>query len=149
MRTELPATGQDVERVERHGDEADGEVGHGKAEQEIVGDGLQLLVDLERDHDHAVAGHRQQTEESGHDGDQHHLRIRVGQLEVVHIRQGAVQRVVVGRRIQISGIEADPVVSGRAARHCAPGGHGTQVGQVLDSGRRSRHGGVRLVAAGE
>ena len=35
---------------ERHGDGADNEVRHGEREQEVVGDGLQLLVYLERYH---------------------------------------------------------------------------------------------------
>ena len=81
--SELPAAGQDVHGEEGHGNEADGKVRHGQAEEEIIGDGLELLVDLEGDHDHAVAGHGEEAEESGHDGDEHHLRIGIRKDKVV------------------------------------------------------------------
>jgi len=42
-----PIAEQQVDGVERHGDGADGDVGDGQRQQEVVGDGLQLLVDLE------------------------------------------------------------------------------------------------------
>lgn len=52
-----------------HGDEPDREVGHRQREQEVVADGLQLLVDLEGDHDHGVAHHGEHGEHAGDDGD--------------------------------------------------------------------------------
>lgn len=81
--SQLPPTGQNVDGEQGHGDEPDGKVSDGQAEQEVIGDGLQLLVDLERDHHHAVASDGQQAEEAGHDGDQHHFSVRIRQLEII------------------------------------------------------------------
>lgn len=55
--TERPVAEYGVHGEQRHGYEPDEEVGHRQAEQEVVADVLQLLVDLERHHDHYVAGH--------------------------------------------------------------------------------------------
>jgi len=74
--TERPVAEYGVHGEQRHGYEPDEEVGHRQAEQEVVADVLQLLVDLERHHDHYVAGHGDGAEHAGHERDEHRLRQR-------------------------------------------------------------------------
>lgn len=74
MRPQRPVAHDDGDCEERHGDEAYGEVGDGKREEKVVADGLQLLVDLKGDHDHAVADDSEHGEDGGDDGDDDHLR---------------------------------------------------------------------------
>lgn len=62
VRTQGPVPEDSVHCEQRHGDEADREVRDCEAEQEVVADRLQLLVDLERDHHHGVAHHRDETQ---------------------------------------------------------------------------------------
>jgi len=77
---ERPVAEYGVHGEQRHGYETDEEVGQGQAEQEVVADVLQLLVDLERHHDHYVAGHGDEAEHAGHERDEHGL----GQREPGH-----------------------------------------------------------------
>lgn len=76
MLSERPVAEYGVHGEQRHGYEPDEEVGHGQAEQEVVADVLQLLVDLERHHDHYVAGHGDEAQHAGHQRYEHGLRHR-------------------------------------------------------------------------
>ena len=59
---EAPFLLQDEDGEQGHADGPDDDVSHGQWEQEVVGDGLELLVHLETDHDHQVAGDCDQAE---------------------------------------------------------------------------------------
>lgn len=74
---EGPVSQYRVHGEQWHGYETDEEVGQREAEQEVIADVLQLLVDLERHHDHNVAGHGDEAEHAGHESDEH----RLGQRE--------------------------------------------------------------------
>lgn len=104
--TERPVAHDGVDGEEGHGDEADGDVGDGQAEEEVIAYGLQLLVDFEGDHDHDVADDGDDAQRAGQDDDEHHL----GQLEARlvaaaaarrrHHRRPARRRVYRQRRVQ-------------------------------------------------
>lgn len=74
MLSERPVAEYGVHGEQRHGYQPDEEVGHGQAEQEVVADVLQLLVDLERHHNHYVAGHGDEAQHAGHQRYEHGLR---------------------------------------------------------------------------
>jgi len=82
-----PVAEYGVHGEQRHGYESDEEVGHRQAKQEVIADVLQLLVDLERHHDHYVTGHGDEAEHAGHERDEHCL----GQ------RKPGLQRSAVGQ----------------------------------------------------
>lgn len=72
-RPQRPVTQQSGDSEEGHGDEPYGEVGHRQREEEVVADGLQLLVDLERDHHHDVAHHGHHREHGRYGADEDDL----------------------------------------------------------------------------
>lgn len=73
VRSQGPVPEDCVHCEQRHGDEADSEVRDCEAEEEVVADRLQLLVDLERDHHHGVAHHRDETQCASYNSQHHHL----------------------------------------------------------------------------
>jgi hypothetical protein len=99
---EGPVAEDSVDGEEGHGYEADGEVGHRQTEEEVVGDRLQLLVDLEADHDHDVADDRHEAEAGRDDADEDDLPEGVLAAELVLIvpagEVGLQQTVVEVRR---------------------------------------------------
>ena len=100
MWSQRPVTEQGVHCEQWHGDKADREIRHCEAEQEVVADGLQLLVDFERDHHHGVAQHCDQAESAGYDCYQHHLRDGIATCPLGHhVIYGRVEHVV-GRSVQ-------------------------------------------------
>ncbi len=72
-RTEGPAVEEEVHGEEWHGNEADDKVGDGKTEEVVVGDGLELLVNLEGEDDHDVAKDGDDGQEPGDEGNEDHL----------------------------------------------------------------------------
>lgn len=80
---ERPVAEYGVHGEQRHGYEPDEEVGQREAEQEVVADVLQLLVDFERHHHHDVAGHGDEAEHAGHDRYEHGLVQREPGLHAV------------------------------------------------------------------
>jgi len=90
---ERPVAEYGVHGEQRHGYEADEEVGQRQAEQEVVADVLQLLVDLERHHHHYVTGHGDEAEHAGHERDER----RLGQREPRLLRVDHRRRVRRGR----------------------------------------------------
>lgn len=69
MGPERPVPVYREHREERHRYQADGEVGDREGEEKVVADGLELLVDLEADHDHGVADDCEHGEDGGDDRD--------------------------------------------------------------------------------
>lgn len=55
VRAKRPIAQYRVDGKKWHGYEANGKIGHRQTEEEVIGYGLQLFVDLEADHDHDVA----------------------------------------------------------------------------------------------
>lgn len=98
---ERPVAEYGIHGEQRHGYEADEEVGQRQTKQEVVADVLQLLVDFERHHHHDVAGHGDEAEHAGHQRDEH----RLGQREPGHhvVERGRRRRGGVDRRGSRSG----------------------------------------------
>uniref|UniRef100_A0A182Q4T2 Uncharacterized protein n=1 Tax=Anopheles farauti TaxID=69004 RepID=A0A182Q4T2_9DIPT len=78
VRSERPVPEQRRDGEQRHRDEPDREVGDREREQKVVADRLQLLVDLERDHHHDVAGDGQDAQHGRDDAEDDDLREGVG-----------------------------------------------------------------------
>jgi len=76
--SEGPLLLNDEDGEEGHADGADDHVGDGQRKQEVVGDGLQLLVQLEADHHHQVAGYCHQAQQATGNTDQGGLKRCVG-----------------------------------------------------------------------
>ena len=78
MTRERPALHDELHGEQWHGEGADDEVGQGQREEEVVRDGLELLVYLERHHHHDVADYREKGDHAGHDSNEGGLDVLVG-----------------------------------------------------------------------
>ena len=113
-RPERPPVEDDIDGVERHRDDPDGEVGDRQTEQEVVTDRLQLAVHLEGDDDEQVAAGREDDEEEDDARDDDRLPRGEG--------LGNGGRVAAGGRHLASG--APPLARRRHVHHAVVEGGG-------------------------
>lgn len=97
MRPERPVAVDREQRVQRHRYQTNREVCDRKREEEIVAYRLQLLVDLEADHDHGVADDSGEREAGGDDEDDSLLCDAVGACGEVGAERQVGEVGVVGR----------------------------------------------------
>lgn len=71
--SQRPVAEQSVDGEQRHGNQTYREVGDSQRKQEVVADGLQLLVDFERNHHHDVANDRHYRQHRRYRADEDYL----------------------------------------------------------------------------